>query len=136
MSPNALAPPSSLSGDYTASPGFSPTPTLACDANDMKNKFDSPTAADDTTTTGQHHHEPALPIAKTLSNKLNEMEKDTSSPVPKMSQRKKWSLLAVFSLGMFIDIWYVESHPCSKSVADAQDVQCFLCVYRPNLDRL
>jgi hypothetical protein len=29
----------------------------------------------------------------------------TVPPLPELSQRKKWSLLALLSLGLFVDIW-------------------------------
>jgi hypothetical protein len=39
------------------------------------------------------------------SQDLSDPKIDTTDSIPPLSQRKKWSLLMVFCLGFFIDIW-------------------------------
>lgn len=128
MSANALSP---THGSTTTSPGLSPTPTIACDSIDLKSKFDSPIQstrdipADMTPTRPEHHrHEShALPGVDALARSASRahIEKhpaESSEPKIVMSQRKKWALLAVFSLGMFIDIWVSHFPAASTGTVD------------------
>ena len=66
--------------------------------------------SDATLRTSDKHEDPKAPPLALHPQDHSLGEKDANStrsePLPaKLSQAKKWSLLAIFSLGFFIDIW-------------------------------
>lgn len=85
------------------------------------NTVTMPTPALSPTATAVDLSAPTLPKVATTS---------TESHVAKLSQRKKWSLLLIFSLAFFID---------SKSLQDSANnslvVLGVLCLYRPDIRR-
>ncbi|CED82297.1 Predicted transporter (major facilitator superfamily) [Phaffia rhodozyma] len=64
----------------------------------------------------EKHDKTSLPVEEPLNQQKVEAERPM-----KLSQRKKWSLLAVFSLGFFVDVWsysafFIFTGPISESL--------------------